>query len=212
MKSDAKDLKRLFPKGQVPVVLSTILAAGKGLKKKTESDREDWITRRLYRRLIRIPVFRDGPILDVRMQPEIPATDPDSNYPGGRIDMLISCGRGAEVYFAIEAKRLRVRSSKGKLVLGNKGFVVAGMMRFVNGQYAPYMEAGAMLGYVYDGKTSDAHSDVDSIVQSEAIELKLKPPMRLKQSNILPDGSVSETHHNLGLGRSFVIYHLFLPV
>lgn len=212
MKSDARDLKRLFPHGQVSVVLSSIVEAGRNLKKKKETDREDWITRRLVARLASIPVFRDGPILDVRCQPEILSADPDSNYPAGRIDILVSCGRGAEVYFAIEAKRLRVRSSKGKLILGNKGYVVAGMMRFVTGQYAPYMKVGAMLGYVYDGQTDDARADVDSMIQKHALELQLNPPKQLRQSDILPDGSVGETHHKLSKSRSFIIYHLFLPI
>ncbi len=150
--------------------------------------------------------------LDIRMQTEISSSDVDSNYPAGRIDILVACGMGVEVYFAIEAKRLRVRSSRGRLVLGNKGYVVAGMMRFITGQYAPYMEASAMLGYVYDGKTTDARSDVDNTVQSNASELKLKPPKQLKQSNILSDGSVAETHHKLNRDRSFIIYHVFLPV
>ncbi len=212
MKNDAKDLKKLFPRGQIPIILSSILEAGRSLKKRKERDREDWITRRLVARLARIPVFRDGPMLDVRCQPEILSADPDSNYPAGRIDILISCGRGVEVYFAIEAKRLRVRSSSGRLVLANKGYVVAGMMRFVTGQYAPYMRAGAMLSYVYDGKTDNARTDVDNIVQSSELELKLEPPKHLKQSNILSDGSVSETHHKLSQDRSFIIYHLFLSI
>jgi hypothetical protein len=211
MGNEAKDFKRLFPQGHIPIILSSIFQAGSTVKKKKAQDREDWITRRLYSRLKTIPVYRDGP-LDIRMQTEISSSDVDSNYPAGRIDVLVACGMGVEVYFAIEAKRLRVRSSKGKLVLGNRGYVVAGMMRFVTGQYAPYMEAGAMLGYVYDGKTDHARSDVDNIVQNNELELKLKPPKQLKQSNILLDGSVSETHHKLSQGRSFTIYHAFLAI
>ncbi len=211
MGNEAKDFKRLFPQGHIPNILSSIFQVGSTVKKKKEQDREDWITRRLYSRLKAIPVYRDGP-LDIRMQTEISSSDVDSNYPAGRIDILVACGMGVEVYFAIEAKRLRVRSSRGKLVLGNRGYVVAGMMRFITGQYAPYMEAGAMLGYVYDGKTGNARSDVDSSVQSNSRELKLKPPKQLNKSNILPDGSVSETFHKLNQERSFIIYHVFLPV
>lgn len=210
MENEAKDLNRLFPQGRVPVVLSSILQTGSTLRKKTEKDREDWITRRLYERLIKIPVYRDGP-LDIRMQAEIPSPEPDSNYPGGRIDILVSCARGVEIYFAIEAKRLRVRSSKGARVSGDNAYVMDGMMRFVDGQYAPLMEAGAMLGYVFDGKIDIARSDIDRIVQSKSTELKLKSPKQLIRSKILPNAPIDETHHLLSRS-SFIIYHILLAV
>lgn len=209
MENDATEFKKLFPKGQIPFILAAIFQAGDNLRKKTERDREDWITRRLYARLIKIPIYRDGP-LDIRMQTEISAVDPDSNYPAGRIDILVSCGQGAEVYFAIEAKRLRVRSSKGALVLCNRGYVVNGMMRFVTGQYAPLMEAGAMLGYVYDGKTDEARIDIDKSIQ-RAHDLKLSAPTKLIKSGILPKNPVDETIHELEK-RVFTIYHVFLAV
>lgn len=210
MGNDAKDFRRLFPQGQIPIILASFFQAGSTLRKKTEKDREDWITRRLYARLIKIPIYRDGP-LDVHMQPEIPDSDPDSDYPAGRIDILVSCGRGAEVYFAIEAKRLRVRSSKDTLISGSDGYVTDGMMRFVTGQYAPYMKAGAMLGYVFDGKINEARSSIDKTVQSKAAELKLKAPKKLTQSNILQDTQVDKTSHDLDRG-SFIVYHIFLSV
>ena len=210
MENEPKELRKLFPKGQIPVILSAIFQAGKTLRKKMERDREDWITRRLFARLITIPIYRDGP-LGIHMQPEIPSSDPDSNYPAGRIDILVSCGQGAEVYFAIEAKRLRVRSSKGKLVLGSKGYVVAGMMRFITGQYAPFMEAGAMLGYVYDGNTNEARIDVDKSVQSHASKLRLLPPGKLSQSQFSKDMPIDKTLHSLET-RYFTIYHIFLAV
>ncbi|MEN8262667.1 MAG: hypothetical protein ABFR82_04330 [Nitrospirota bacterium] len=210
MENDATEFKKLFPKGQIPFVLAAIFQAGDNLRKKTERDREDWITRRLYARLIKIPIYRDGP-LDIRMQTEIPASDPDSNYPAGRIDILVSCGQGAEVYFAIEAKRLRVSSSRGTLVLGNTGYVLHGMMRFVTGQYAPFMEAGAMLGYVYDGKTDEARVNIDIAIEKRAHDLKLIEAHKLSRSGILPKKLVDETTHELEK-RIFAIYHVFLVV
>jgi hypothetical protein len=76
-------------------------------------------------------------------------------------------------------------------------------MRFVTGQYAPFMEAGAMLGYVFDGETDKARSGVDRYVKSKAKELKLKSPKRLMRSQILPNKPIDETRHDLGK-RSFI--------
>lgn len=211
MSGDASHFLPLFPKRNIPLVIDAILKAGKTCKKETPNDHEDWITRRLYYRLIRIGPFRNGP-LDIRLQPEIVSIDFDNNTPAGKIDFLVSCGLGAEVYFAIEAKRLRVRSSdSGKLNAGNDAYVNDGMMRFVNGQYAPFMEAGAMLGYVYDGDTDKAYSGVAKYIRKRVKELKLLPPRRLTKTTLIPGQDINETKHGLK-NRSFLIYHIFLAV
>ena len=133
MAGEARAFEVLFPKRHIPMILISILQAGENLRKKTANDLEDWISRRLYWRLIRIYLFRDGP-LDIRLQPEIVSLYSDENTPAGKIDFVVSCGLGAEVYFAIEAKRLRVRSTRGKMDAGNDDYVNDGMMRFVSGQ------------------------------------------------------------------------------
>jgi hypothetical protein len=210
MSYEAKAFIPLFPKKHLPPILSSIYQASLTLRKKTANDHEDWITRRLYFRLIRIPTFRDGP-LDIRLQPEIVFNNYDSDKPAGKIDLLVSCGHGYEVYFAIEAKRLRVRLPKGRLDSGIDKYVNNGMMRFVTGQYAPLMAAGAMLGYVFDGKTNLAHSGVNKYVKSKVKELKLILPKRLIRSNILQDIPLDETRHDLRK-RAFTIYHIFIAV
>jgi len=210
MGNEAKDFRGLFPQGQIPIVLSSILQAGSTLQKKTERDREDWITRRLYKRLILIPAFRDGP-LGIHLKPEIISINLDADTPVGEIDLLVSCGLGYEVYFPLEAKKLRVRSRNGEVIPGSGAYVSDGMMRFITGQYAPYMEAAAMLGYVFDGKMDVARVDVDRAVRSKWLELKLMSPKQLLRSNILPASPIDETRHDLG-ERSFIIYHVFLSV
>jgi len=87
MGSEARGFKALFPKRHIPTVLVSILQAGENLRKKTANDLEDWISRRLYWRLIRIYPFRDGP-LDIRLQSEIVPVDSDENAPAGKIDSL----------------------------------------------------------------------------------------------------------------------------
>jgi hypothetical protein len=210
MAGEARAFRALFPKRHIPIILISIFQAGKTLRKKTANDLEDWISRRLYWRLIRIYPFRDGP-LDIRLQPEIVSVDSDENAPAGKIDFVVSCGLGAEIYFAIEAKRLRVRSTSGNMDAGNDDYVNDGMMRFVSGQYAPFMKTGAMLGYVYDRDINKALSGVAGYIKSREKELKLTSSKQLTRASILPDKAIYETRHEL-MERSFRIYHIFLAV
>lgn len=210
MRNDAGAFKKLFPHEHIPFILSSILDTSSTIRKKTANDREDWITTRICARLNWIPTFRDGP-LAVHPQQEILPLDIDADRIDGRIDILISCGQGSHVYFAIEAKRLRFHTPKGDFKTGNDAYVNAGMMRFVSGQYAPLMESGAMLGYVYDGKTDKARSGVDGYIRRKENELRLSKPKRLMKSEILPRENVNETRHDLK-ARSFTIYHIFISV
>ena len=210
MAGEARAFRVLFPKRHIPIILISILQAGENLRKKTANDLEDWISRRLYWRLIRIYPFRDGP-LDIRLQPEIVSVDSDENAPAGKIDFVVSCGHGAEIYFAIEAKRLRVRSISGRMDAGNDDYVNDGMMRFVSGQYAPFMKTGAMLGYVYDRDIKKARSGIEGYIKSREKELRLTSPKQLTRASILPDKAIYETRHGLKKG-SFLIYHIFLTV
>jgi len=125
----------VVPGGYLPVILLAIHQAGTGLCRYSAHEREDQITTRLHKRIIRIPDFRDGP-LDIRLQPEVPADDPDDDHIAGKIDLLVSCAQGHDVYFAIEAKRLRFCSSSGRFVSGYSDYIHKGMLRFISGQYA----------------------------------------------------------------------------
>lgn len=158
--------RQLFPQKHIPLILSSILQAGATLRKISDAEFENRITIRLCRQLVKIPVFRDGP-LDIRPQTGILSSNLDKDKLDGSSDILVSCGLGHEVYFILEAKRLRVRSPNGRLVAGNNEYVNNGMMRFITGQYAPFMETGAMLGYVFDGETGKARSGIDGYVQKK---------------------------------------------
>ena len=205
------EYRRLFPQQHIPVILLLLLKTGKKLHKQSETDREDWLTTRFHRQLIHEPVFRDGP-LQIQLQPDIVNSDvdPEKTTVEGRLDLQVSCFLGYEVYFAIEAKRSRVSLPSG-LFLGSREYVEEGMMRFVTGQYAPFMQAGAMLGYVYDGKIKNAHADIDRQVLKHERELKLKEPKKLLPSTLVPHQCIDETKHDLGK-RPFTVYHLFLAV
>lgn len=203
------DFRQLFPRRYIPSILLLIFKVGKNIRKQTEVEREDSLTTRLHRRLIQEPLFRDGP-LQVNLQPDIVKSDsdPEKDTPEGRLDLQVCCGLGYEVYFAIEAKRLRVSLPSG-LFKGSYEYVYDGMMRYISGKYAPFMQAGAMLGYVYDGDTQTARKDIDRQIQKKEKELRLVEPKKLAQSSIFSLYPIDETRHDLE-NRLFTIYHLFL--
>lgn len=211
IKGMSRAYAKLFPEGQIPAILLSILRVEKTLHKQTATDREDWITTKLHRLLIREPLFRDGP-LQIDPQTDIVHSDGDleTRTPEGRLDLKVSCGHGYDVYFALEAKRLRVSLTSG-FFLGGREYVKDGMMRFITGQYAPLMQAGAMLGYIFDGETKAALVNIDQHVQKQATGLKMNPPAKLVPSTICPGQPIHETNHTLG-ERSFTIFHLLLSV
>ncbi|MBW2583546.1 MAG: hypothetical protein JRE36_08215 [Deltaproteobacteria bacterium] len=210
MAGEVREFRVLFPQRHIPIILISILQAGKTLRKKSPNEIENRLTRRFCIKLNQIQIFRDGP-LSIHPQQEILSSDPDKDTPEGYIDILVSCEFGSEVYFAIEAKRLRVRSTSGKMDAGNDDYVNDGMMRFVSGQYAPFMKTGAMLGYVYDKDINKARSGVAGYIKSRVKELKLISPKQLTKASIVPDKPIYETRHGLKK-RTFFIYHIFLSV
>lgn len=199
-----------FPRKHVQNVLSSMVAAADSLKKKTKTDKENWLTRRLHARLIQHFPFRDGP-LDIALQPEITSEDIDANKPTGQIDIKIMCGKGAQVYFAIEAKRLRVSYPFDRLEIYATEYVDDGMMRFITGQYAPHMNIGAMLGYVFDGNVAEARDNISKTIEKRRDELSLLHGTGLRQSKILPNRAMDETIHEPDK-RELVLYHVLVAV
>ena len=210
MGDETQEFRKLFPTGYIPIILTNIFQAGETLRKETPNEIENKLTRRLCIRMNQLPEFRDGP-LSIHPQQELLSSDPDSDSPEGYVDILVSCGYGSDTYFALEAKRLRVRSAKGKMDAGNDDYVNDGMMRFVSGQYAPFMTTGAMLGYVYDGDIQKACSGVGRYIKRKVNALRLLPPEEMKRSPLVSTKEVYETCHDL-TGRKFSIYHVFLGV
>ncbi|MBN1906561.1 MAG: hypothetical protein JW927_15855 [Deltaproteobacteria bacterium] len=201
---------QLFPQKDIQIILRAIVLGGQTLRKKTASEKENLITIRLHKKLIRDYPFRDGPF-SIQLQPQIPLTDTDEDSIDGQIDLLVPSTLGFQTYFAIEAKRLRYISPSGQFVPGNSAYVNEGMMRFISGQYAPFMRSGAMLGYVFDEDIQSARTGIDNYIQTKCNELKIKPPGRLKKSDIISAKVIDETHHDLA-SKSFIIFHLFLSV
>lgn len=201
---------RKFPRKQVQNVLSAIVTASGTLKKKTYTDKENWLTRRLYTRLKQRYPFRDGP-LDIDIQSEITNEDIDADRPAGQIDIKVTCCKGVQVYFAIEAKRLRVCDRFGSVETRSPQYVDDGMMRFITGQYAPLMNIGAMLGYVFDGHVATARDSISKTIEKRRNELRLRQGTGLRPSKIMPNRVVDETVHNPDK-RELTLYHVLVAV
>ncbi|MFO7605380.1 MAG: hypothetical protein R6W72_03620 [Desulfurivibrionaceae bacterium] len=200
----------LFPTEEIPRILDTVLLHAETLEKTNETEREDVLSARLYKLLIKDKLFRSAPYIPV---PEHQIFD-DSGKEGhsGRIDINFICPPGVETYFAFEAKRLHVtfpsgwQSLVGEYVTGDQG-----MMCFVTGRYSGTQQAAAMLGYVFDGDIAKARRGIDNSVRKNAGLLKLSAPHGFHSSPILPGRPVDETCHQL-VSRPFIIYHLLVSV
>ena len=110
----ARQFSELFPESELPLILDALRRGCAGLRKTSEAELENQITTRLYKRLARGQPFRDG-LLDIR--PQVPVVDlaTDDDDIAGQVDLMVTCARGTDVYFAIEAKRLRIRGKNGKV-------------------------------------------------------------------------------------------------
>lgn len=200
----------LFPTEEIPRILDVVLFHAETLKKTKETEREDVLSARLYKLLVKDKLFRSAPYSPV-LEHQI-FDDSGKEGHSGRIDINFLCPPGAETYFAIEAKRLHVTFPSGwqslisEYVIGDQG-----MMCFVTGRYSGTQQAAAMLGYVFDGDIDKARRGIDTFLRKHADLLKLSPPHELQSSTILLGRSVEKTNHQLA-SRPFTIYHLLVSV
>ena len=130
----------------------------------------------------------------------------------GRLDIRFSAGHREEVYFAIECKRLRYPTSKGTRPNTSEYVGRDGMMCFVSGQYSSSVEIGGMLGYVMDGNTTTAVTDVGKSIGRSKTKLCIAGVHAWKVSSLAPKATpVKESKHKLP-NRTFTMYHVFLAV
>ena len=200
----------LFPADEVPRILDAVIEASANLWKKCDTEIENRITCRLWQQMKRVEPFRDG-ALHVNYRAAVADSAADRETPEGEADLQVICFRGPDVYFAIEAKRLRVVYPFGRLESGAAEYCLNGMMRFIIGQYAPRMDSGAMLGYVFDGDVPAARNDVSKAIEQRRDKLKLRAGTGLRQSTILPNRAVDETVHEPDK-REFTLYHVLVAV
>jgi hypothetical protein len=212
----------LFPDSEIPFILAAVLRCSAVLRKEETCEHENRLTIRLAKLLLQDAVMLRRPVhLDLETW-EIGIKKAELL---GRLDLryLYSTGvRHPWPYFAIEAKRLHVTFPKGdwKSLVSEYATTCTnksaeeeqGMMCFVTGRYSRGLSAGAMLGYVYDGKVDDARTAISQAIAKHAAKLKLAQPHQLQSSRVLADESrITESLHELPTGN-FTIYHLIFAV
>nr|VFK56928.1 MAG: hypothetical protein BECKTC1821F_GA0114240_101324 [Candidatus Kentron sp. TC] len=219
MPSEVGSFKRFFPEGQIPHILSAILRVN--LSRESDYEKEVKVTERLCKKLKKTPWYRDAPLHIEPEQPNVSLNSKTGKRIGGRIDLLVwpKGERDSEIYFAIEAKRLRYHHfPSDDFEEGNSKYVgEGGMMCFVTGKYAPFMKSGAMLGYVFDGDTEKARAGVGALIRKRADTLEMMPPRGLVPSGILLEEPVWETCHRRAAHRGvnnriFILYHILIAV
>ena len=211
--NEKQSWQALFPKSQIAIALEIVLAAGKGLSKKNPSEHENKVSERLFQKINLNAQFRKSNLgIDFQSRVCDPKyLDPKS---GGIVDFAFRLSAKRDTYFAIEAKRLHFLKPSGKSVTGNSEYVYSdqGMLCFTEDRYAEGLNAGAMLGYVYDCKIDSAKQGISKLIKKHAQLLKCKKPHLLVTSDLPnPESGVDETIHALD-GRDFRIFHIFLAV
>ncbi len=211
----AGDLSRwvgLFPDGLVPEIIDLVLDAWYAFPqpRPRPDDLENPITIRFCTHLRSHRTARNLP---VNIDTECSEIDARQGRLAGRIDIrLTRHGDYEDIYFAIECKRLNVVSANGKRSSLAREYVDKGMMRFIEGKYAKGLDKGGMLGYVMDGKVTDAVNAVDIKVREFRKELRMHRANGLLSSSVRPsEKGVKETHHKVQ-ANPFVIHHIFMAV
>ena len=231
MSAVPEEWRQPFPEDEIPFILAAILRCMAAVKKAEPCERENLITTRLWKKLQRDAELNQRPThLDTEAW-ELDEKDEDGKI--GRLDLrfLLLAPIKPTPFFAVEAKRLHVTYPGGRCdslvpeyVTSHTSKPVAdeqGMMCFVSGRYSRGLRAGAMLGYVFDGKVEAAREAIAAAIATHAKKLRLVPSSRLTRSAILlGETSISESQHDLAdqtdlgdlfRGR-FTIYHLLAAV
>lgn len=208
----AAEFVRLFPTEEIPKIVQNILQACQTLRREKPCEIENKISSRLYKRLIRFPDYRTGPLTIVPLweSPIINFADDEVEITGRADILFLFPGGSLETYFLVEAKRLFVPSS-GKVSSLFGKYIDEGMMRFVHGQYASKMKVGAMLGYVFDKSLSEAKAALSVAVDKRKEELKITAGGQWLESSLAVSPPVDETRHVLDQG-AFTMYHILTQV
>lgn len=208
---DTSSWDDLFPQNLIPTILAYVITAWEQMPKPGLSDKEDDISDKLYRALLKAPGRSDLPFHIYREDLEF---DTDLAKETGRKDIVFYSlwVLEQEIYFCFEAKRLNAVISGVRRSLSNE-YVKEGMQRFVDAKYAHFVRHGAMLAYVLDGDTDRAIQNVENSIRKHLSELRMDKNGGLAASTIRPDDRrTKETLHYRAHDRGtvFRIHHLFL--
>lgn len=198
-----------FVESRVPDILSLVLSTWEKFPSPYADELEDPVTIRFCVALIRA---RDRCDLPFRIDVQHVELDLDVGEEQGRMDIVFSPPVPREdIYFCLECKRVNVVTAKGRRACHSE-YVVHGMLRFVQGQYAQKVQNGAMVAYVLDGDCQRAITGIESNLAINASALGMATSPVFAASILFPsDDRVKETLHNRTFGaQQFKIYHLFL--
>jgi hypothetical protein len=193
----------------VPDILDLAVSTWNDMAPLTPDALENPTTEALCRML---RMNRNSSELPFQIQIQMVELDPAADQEQGRMDIAFCPLVPREnIYFSLECKRLQVIKGE-KFRSFAAEYVVHGMMRFVQGQYAALVRHGGMLGYVMDGDLKAAMQSVGNAVQKGHIALGMTPPGDLLKSSIRPDDErIRETHHTRKQSLDVIhIHHIFM--
>lgn len=176
---------------------------------------ENRITKKLAGRLMNDEAFRDLPfVVDAQKM----LIDLDGNETG-RPDLVFRHRSSHRAYFAFEAKRLHVVSEGGNFSDEYATFAgLDGMEAFTTQQYSAGLPAAGMLGYVMDGRTSEAWAGLSRIIDKRRERLRMSSSACLEVSSLsqylahgVSSALLGETFHQLS-PISLRLLHLLLPM
>ncbi|MBN1766557.1 MAG: hypothetical protein JW860_14980 [Sedimentisphaerales bacterium] len=125
-----------FPDSLVPQIIYLVLDSWKNFR--TRQIHEVKITQEFFRVLERKQELSKLPFL---IDLEIIILNKDGTEQEGRLDLRFIHGYRRKVYFSIECKRLRINLPSGFRTLARE-YVIDGMYRYFNGQYAEGLDKG----------------------------------------------------------------------
>lgn len=145
---------------------------------------------------------------------EDPITDPTYGTELGRNDIRFYPPQHYRqtVYFAVECKRLHVRTSSGFKHLADK-YVTQGLQRFVDGKYCATLPYGGMIGYVMDNRIDVAFDRVQREIKSRRHNLRMKKrnSVRLPSSVLSFCRHTADTLHSRRSG-AILVHHLLVNI
>ena len=201
----------LFPDYLVPEIVGQVLQVWEALPAPAPDDKEVPITQSLC---VLLRKDKNRSRFPFRIELESSELSLATGEVVGRVDLHFSSGYREDVYFALECKRLNVRSAGGHRRSLAKAYVDDGIMRFVAEKYGRGLDKGGMLGYVMDGDVASAVAAVDAQVKKQRQRILLRGHGGLRSSSIMPQmDHIRETlHARSRRTRSILIHHLFLGV
>jgi len=144
---------------------------------------------------------------------EDPITDTTFGTELGRNDLRFypPNHHGQTVFFTVECKRLRVTRKAGMISLAEQ-YVVAGIQRFIDGQYSAGLPCGGMVGYVMDNDMDEAFTAVQTAISSKQAEVRLLQDGLRIPSSVVPNYQWSaDSRHNRTDG-DFAVHHALLGI